>query len=618
VTAAGQNALGLEKIVNGDVSGARACFLAASKLGVSADNLKGDIDQAKLWLVFIDLANTSVNADVVSLFRDNFGFVGYPTDLKTLLGGTWLSEQWYGRSSSYKFAKLASAAGLDRVYFRGSFTASQDGLYYCCYDFATGKNLSANGTFTFSDSGTEISPCYARSSEEVSRASGEFTDYQGLDVDTSSLTAYKRLSGFADLANPEGLYPEVQLPSWASALGAFGKSSSMYPLYIIANIIDKNPSGANQIMDRVLSGVFGSNLDSAIASLKALGDVTITVPEAVISIGEGSDSSGGVEAEPVEEAVSADSRDVSADATALVITQSEVLAFAASLEFLKGTIQLVDSYSYAYPLSSFQSVLTEYCDSDAFSYSPDVDANGVPDAIQTTLTGIKGPLAYPGILADRKANLRPAARASFVSALTDLGSAADTISEKLKAGAYTAVLSADKAEEYAGYIDAYSDKIAEAKAAFADSAKSVAISLGEDMTVTAYPGKLFDSAVFEPSNVFEWDATNSRPVKYLSVYGSKAGTTSIMSYDEYAAAIAAAPEDYEVENFGVKLNAAKLKALYSEIEDLGDALYLPINGSGRKTISSKKSSKSYVPDYFYDWLIGYYSNSNDYSSSTED
>jgi hypothetical protein len=483
---------GIENLTAKKFTEARASFA----LALASDPTNVD---AQVWKALLDAANRAVNPDIVSLFKENFGFSGYPSDLTSLLSSTFLSTQIY--YSKNGFVPIASEAGFQQsIYLRGTFTPNSSGKYINYYNFSNPSNSSTceQGTFSFSDAGDSVVCFYY---DEA----GYYASYDNsVKLSSySSATRYVEVATLADLSKPYALLPEISVPSWAPSLKD-NNSISAYAMKILANVVDRNTTGINGIVDKVLSGAFGSDFDTVIAAIRALpSGASVTVPAALLSA-----YSGG-----------------SAPSYTIAINKDELLAFAGQQELMKGLVQYVASYNLTYPIGVFA------LDYNNPELNKDTDGDGISDWAESYMSTTVSPLVTSsGLLTDRSQATRTAAKTTIVTAMDDLYTAATNISAELKktSGAYSAYFTAEStaAADMAATIDAVTPEVQAAKNAISGGGgysytysvtnKGVTTS----KTVTVYPSKIFDSAIFSFPSLFEY--SGGKPVAYAQTYASSA------------------------------------------------------------------------------------------------
>lgn len=539
--------LGLQYLASKNFSAARTAF--AQALAQDSTNV-----QAKIWKSVLDMAALSVDSKTVSLFKDHFGFVGYPTDLNTALSDTWFTDQWYDRLVYVEIGAEEDIEALGRFYVRGDFVSDSSSPYCFSYnDFDTGEYYDfIYGYFVPNDDGPYVIGFYYDAYSDVWNTSAYGADGSKISYESvATMAKYKYSEGnLANLTKPLASLPEINAPDWATGLGA-GKTLVTYPFYIIANIIDKNPSGLNAMVDAVLDGPFGSNFDTIAETLEGLGEGdSVVVPPALIAAYAGS-----------------------APETSISIGKAELLAYAGQMRTLKAVLQLIASYDFSYPLSALNFEL--FFPEDEETSNTDLD---------TLMSAAHGPFVISSntkLLEDRSQTVRDAARDNLVMAMTDLIDAAGLVSTKLTNGDYNEFIPSNEettaqenADHLASMIDAYIPTAEELKDAVADGSAAFDVPAGEDTTVASYPGKLFDSAVFSLPNLFEYETTGTiqRPVLYaltgVEEYDQDVGKYMFNVTGHEAWATAKTDESFTIKGYSLKLNIENLAEILPVIGDL--------------------------------------------------
>jgi len=491
---------GIQYLGSQNIEAAEAAFTQA----LVADSTN---KTALFWKSFVDLMGIAVNPEFVSVMRDRFGFSGYPSTLSVLLSNTWFSQTWYGTKTGFTVMGNPSAATSGFV--RGDFTA--DTSASTSYNFWTAANpdagpTSGQGTFVLDPAGVD----YA----EIAQNSpgSPFTYIGNSNLVPSGTTIYQMDYRLADLTKPY-LLPAIAAPSWAPKLGE-QTSIAYYGLAILANVIDRNPSGLNAVIDGLVgaTGPFGSGFDTIVTNLKsiALTD-SVTVPSNLIGALTGQTPTFSV-----------------------VITGAELTAFAAELELDKGLLQYIDSYDFSYPLSALQ---YDFGDDSIIGYYMDpgvsTKVSGIPDYLVNIMASVSGPFkqtATTKLLADRGQTMREAARTSVENAATDLNSAATAIQTNLQngvydnyipsslwsGGGYASVSAYDTAMatelgNYISLIQSFHDSVA-------DTTGTVAFAPTGSAGPTVYLGAIFNNPVFSLPNLFVYDSTNTYPLVYLGQF----------------------------------------------------------------------------------------------------
>ena len=502
---------GIAYLATQNFTAAKAQFvLALAKDPANAD--------AKVWKAFIDMMSLSVNPDIVSLFRDNNGFSGYPSNLNTLLAGTWFNKQIYNTKST--FAAVTDFSGLSQFYVHGTFTPdSSAGSYYVVWHISDHDSISSSGSwgsFAFSDSGPDSLRFDWSDTKSAFILDGSSTVKIS---DVSAGTKYTVNTNLADLTNPMALLPSITAPAWAPKL-ADNSSISAYAYSVLTNLIDRNPGGLNGIVDKVLSGAFGSDFTAIIAAIKSLPDgASVAVPANLINayahnITSSVEPTPAMPNPPPPAAVSP--KGIGAGPS-LVINKDELLAFAGGLQMMKGLVQYVASYNLSYPIGLAK---FDFGDPTVFK---DTNHDGLPDVVSSLMAQTAGPfVTSSGLLSDRSQAMRDAAKATILQAELDLStSAGNIITELGKAdGVYAAFFSATATYTAAnlatdiGTNKAEADKVYAALStggaydyAYQDSSKV-------SHTVRVIPAAIFAGPVFSLSSLFMY--SGGKPIVYFA------------------------------------------------------------------------------------------------------
>jgi len=529
--------LGLQYLVAKDFTSARDVF-AVVAAGTDANK-----DQAKAWETFLDLAHVSVNADLVSLFKDNFGFVGYPSDMNALFSGAWANQQWYDSKRGFvKYGTVSQAMAAQQDFWVradvDTTVSYGDGIQLVNWSNfnlgpwnnqigGEGYNKLVGWNPLYGTSAVHF--WYDRTGQTYRMSGNPDTVAGGASFPLGTVAAYIEESNLTDLTKPWGMLPEIAAPTWAASLTKyFPKSAPSYPFFVMANLIDRNPAGLNAILDKVRTGAFGADLDAVIAALDALPDtVSIIVPYDLI-------------------AAFAPPTATLGTLPTITIDKPMLLALKAQLELMKGLVQYVSSYDFNVPLTGLKF--------DLFAppiAGTDLNGNQVPDAIEPAMkTGgsLAGGITGTSFLDERDAGLRATSKATIIAGYTDLITAATAIQAKFTAGSYTdyfpeyvddkgtatqaddvAVTSAEQQTQIStiigqgitvaqGGLDALDGTSTGYDIPVSDPAVS-----GATLTITAHPAVLFDSAFFKLENLLE--SPSAGKVNIYAVKGTKSEVT---------------------------------------------------------------------------------------------
>jgi len=188
-----------------------------------------DNPQTIIYSVLANLAKISTDPKVVTLMKDHFGFTTYPNKLNALLSDKWMKEypsyidrSYYDRSSGrYAYWEYARWGNVDK-----------DGYYY--YDYK-------NGRYTYTLVSTQ--PIYETATLPV--------------IKTPDWVKGSKGSVYNDALFSGNV---MSVENWAISL--------------LANVLDKNSNGFNNLLDEVIDGVFGTSFNLAVERLKKLENKT--------------------------------------------------------------------------------------------------------------------------------------------------------------------------------------------------------------------------------------------------------------------------------------------------------------------------------------------------------
>jgi hypothetical protein len=567
-TAAQHVEQGIEYLKTKDFSAARTEFHAA------ADMDPANVD-AKVWKAFLDLANISVDSDVVSLFRDDMGFTGYPSDLNKVLSDSWFTKQYYFPRDG--FSAVTSTTGYEVIYLRGNLTAGSD--YVSCYRFSDGEGADApSGAWTFDDGGSyvveflkdKVGTDYTCTA--IGGATLKLSSY-------SSSTKYVSWFLFADISEPFAIHlPVVKTPPCAPKLAA-NDSLPALALKVVLNLATAtttNPTGMNGLIDKVMSGCYGSEFDSVVAAIESLGaGDSVVVPEELIEAYDGE-----------------------APEFTIAINRDELLLFAAQMRLMKSIAQYASSYSYSYPLGAF------LLDPGDPALQKDEDGDGIPDAAESIMTAAKSPLDLTsGFLGDRSQASRNESKTSILAAMSDLRTAAMSISTELKKPNNGAYSDYDIPPNAVTAITAGIDKYAPEVLALHDAIQngttySFSMEAGEDtINVVIDPAKLYASAVFRPDNLIEYSGDIPVPYTYATFSGGE--WSGVASY-----AIGSGKTGVHG-GFQLKVKMSTIESLWTNYQadfssDFGTQLYIPL---GPPSSNPDPYNSFLYP--VYKWFLGF-------------
>jgi hypothetical protein len=188
----------------------------------------GNDPNAIIYSALANLAKISTDQKLATLLKDHLGFTEYPNKLNALFSSSWLKKypeyimDYYYDSSIDEYVEWIEKDSWDAGYYEG---ISEDGYYTCDWS-------NRECTLIFNE------PKYRYTS-----------------------------------------LPEIKTPEWVKGEGSLYNDmllngtiigADAWALSLIANIIEKNTSGVNTLLDDVVSGVFGASYDKAVERVKRL------------------------------------------------------------------------------------------------------------------------------------------------------------------------------------------------------------------------------------------------------------------------------------------------------------------------------------------------------------
>lgn len=612
----------MQALIRKDYNTARTTFDA-----IAADTNNSDKNTASVWSAFLGMAALSVNPDIVSLMQTNIGMAGYPSDLNTLLGDTWFNQQWYESKLGfvdYGTVSAAQTAHLTEYFVRCDLNALLTVNPIYSYTAASGpKTGSDNGGFVgWNNDGTY----YVRFHPEPDANGYVYASVNGTKLTSMpplTARAFVRYDNLVDLTQPWGYLPTMNAPSWAASLVKYqGLSASAYPLYALANIINSNPAGFNAMVDKVLSGALGADFDAAVAKLKILDTTSaVIVPADLI---KAFSSSGMTTTMPTT-------------MPTIILDKPLLLAFAGAMEMLKGLVQYVASYDFSVDLTALNASTRDGIFGGLASTTGTY--GGIPPLAKQAMQAYPNGLVGTNLLKDHSQPTRDNSRASIATGIQDIHDAAVGIADNFTSGDYNSYLPTGSlmpdgtpltgkaiADQL---ITPYLASAQNLHEAIMTSATPFTLSIptgggSSPMTVTAYPGVIFDStgkagvAYFSLQNIFEFDGTGKKLKLYMldATYDGvrHSWTNNSITYDETKLTGSATSTVYQ--GLAIKLNLANLEKLYPDLgttlENMGDPV-LALGGIPVYTVNTDTTGTNVVYSPFnpndtpllFTWMFGY-------------
>lgn len=544
---------------------------------------------AVFWKTFLELMSISVDPSTVALFKERVGLVGYPATMEKLFSAQWFNGNYYGTKDV--MVAVASPNAGSSYYIRGSFMPDAAGqtIYYYRVSSSTGNAFfpsswleyrSETGYFVPGETGSD----YVDSGFYIKDTATTPATYPYKTLaDYPSATRYARQWNQLDLSRP-ALLPQVDMPAWALPMldadaGETNQQLKAYTIFpaLLFNVISRNPQGLNDVVDQLLSGLFGARLDAVIAAVDALPDgVSVAIPNDLI-------------------AAYSYNNTLPTGFTRVSIGKAEMEAAVAQLKSLRMFLQLLASYDLNYPLSNFQ-----------FDWrSGSAVSNFFATAPKLLSTNVFG---------NRSDARRASAKASMLDYLSTLDKAAALSLQRDWKAYYKDVTGTDLSDADVAKVRQYVTNgraIAATLKSAIDNNTSLfmdtsAISNGGIITTADYvwptdatadtvyevrPGALFATDILNPRKIMECSATGAVIYK-SSVTGTGAVVTEnlpgggtitytkwTINYDTPAVLGATQPADSEMYSLMLKINLNRVKEIFPSVGKTIPAT-APVDGSG--------------------------------------
>lgn len=282
-------------------------------------------DETALYYALAELATISTEESVKDIIKNNFGITSYPSTLNALFSDEWVKR--YRHTDyvwTYSLTETTSTYGYVRV--SGTPTSYSGAVSLSYYIDEEGDVIDAWKKYnyphllncTLDENGKYFVYYYDYYNNFSSE---ELTDVKVYDINYAERK--KVLSDNLMIA------PEFAVPEWLSATDAYKstlfktlQTSDTLAMLLFGNIIDLNPDGINELVDKVLVAFDGkfSNVKSLAASMS---DNTVAVPYNIIS--------------------TLGLQEILGDST-VYIGKVELNVLISALQILKATFQYLSSY----------------------------------------------------------------------------------------------------------------------------------------------------------------------------------------------------------------------------------------------------------------------------------
>jgi len=440
---------------------------------------------AVIYSTLAKLARISVDPKVVELYKKRFGFNNYPDKLNALLSEDWMVNY----TSDYMLYSYYDKKQGKWAYWSDGWDGEDPGYYFETWEYVLVSTKYTGDDWYYDENVDEFVHWIDKS---------ELSYYSGVTKEGYYYENYKREFVSAEPRVEESYMPELIAPEWVkggrnsvynSSLINGAPSIETYPILLLANILDRNSSGFNGLLDEVIAASFGTTFSEASDRIKRLESTkaTITLHKEFL------------DALNMEDLVDEFDR----------IGWAEVNALISYMTGLKAALQWVASYNWDTDLSFLKFAWTKSED-DYYNALDKVSASSLPFGNDF----LKAKSDAASRIAESKGN--------FIKAI-----------DGLKAS-YSAILTNDL---YPTEVkDAYPTLSQGAEKLKAAIQNNGIFYIPDDPTKGNWPtsgngidmGKLFTPGYFSLQNIFETDG--GKPVFYAEL-SADIGDWEVFSYD---------------------------------------------------------------------------------------
>lgn len=322
--------VGFTLLANGDFDAGVQKFSEAYKSEAN--------DETALYYALAELATISTEESVRGIIKNNFGITSYPSTLNALFSNEWVKEyQHTDYVSTYSLTVTTSTYGYVRV--SGDFTSdySTDSVTFSyCID-KEGDVINSGKKYN----DPYIMNCTLDENGEYFVSSGWFTEEELADVKVYDINYSGRKKVLSDYSI---IAPEFAVPEWLSTTDAYKstlfktlQTSDTLAMLMLGNIIDLNPDGINELVDKVLVA-FDGKFSNAKSLADSMSNSTVAVPYNIISI--------------------LGLQEILGDST-VYIGKAELNVLISALQILKATFQYLSSYDLSANIVAIKNAIVE-------------------------------------------------------------------------------------------------------------------------------------------------------------------------------------------------------------------------------------------------------------------
>lgn len=306
----------VDLLLEGDIDGGIA------KIKTAYDGQKND--ETKMYYALAELASISVDESVNTLLTENFGIVGYPSKLNSLLNGDWLEEysdlikrrtilfvdETEGMGPYYKCSGVETDCRTG-VHVLGQYSPEED----CWYDAdrcdIKDIQLDENGQYIIL--GRDLLDTGLVSEDQLQNATKYYVIMTGNTIEVEMGKEYLPKFDTVPIEGMETVNTILQLSEVASY-----------------HLLNCNSEGLNNVIDNILV-VFGDKFENAKFLAASMSNASVEIPAELFDALE------------LEEILGKAS---------LKVGKAELNVLIASMEILQGTFQWMASYDWTANFSS--------------------------------------------------------------------------------------------------------------------------------------------------------------------------------------------------------------------------------------------------------------------------
>lgn len=292
-------------------------------------------DETRMYYALSQIAQVSIDENVVKVVKENLGFKEYPATLNALFSPEWL-KKYSGQEyvSVYKIEEDENGSCV-----RVNVDSNAEGYFYLrAYLDDAGEWVSSydsvQGKYVLNDDGKYLIDDWNLTGEELAtnpiRYNYTSDHYKYVLSDSSS-----------------SLAPDFNIPDWVKNSDLYKNSIvntvetvSTIGVKMLGALIECNPNGLNELVDNVLKVFESKKLSNAKSVISEMSNASVSLPEKVIK------------------AFNLES--VLGENISVKVGKAELNVLLAALNIYKGTFQLISSYDLSVDTDVLKNLFIDY------------------------------------------------------------------------------------------------------------------------------------------------------------------------------------------------------------------------------------------------------------------